>query len=89
MAISSCFLVTPSLGKSSGLTASMRAAQAKHYLPEEDLAKFPYKVLQFGSLSQVPKELQKFARPESRSSYFSNLLQATFCKRSQQRACFD
>jgi len=39
-------------------------ANAKHYLPEEDLMRFPYKVLQFGSLSQVPKDLQSFVRPE-------------------------
>ena len=39
-------------------------ANAKHYLPEEDLWKFPYKILQFGSLNQVPKDLQKFVRPE-------------------------
>ncbi|CAK8991920.1 unnamed protein product [Durusdinium trenchii] len=36
----------------------------KHYMPEEDLQKYPYKVLQFGSLSQVPKELQKFVLPQ-------------------------
>ena len=27
----------------------------------QDLQKYPYKVLQFGSLSKVPKELTKFA----------------------------
>lgn len=36
----------------------------KHYMPEEDLQKYPYKVLQFGSLSRIPKELRKFVLPE-------------------------
>eukprot|EP00434_Breviolum_minutum_P042695 symbB.v1.2.038019.t1/scaffold5782.1/size23658/1 len=36
----------------------------KHYMPAEDLQKYPYKVLQFGSLSRVPKDLRKFVLPE-------------------------
>eukprot|EP00439_Symbiodinium_sp_Y106_P041884 s4734_g5.t1 len=53
-------------------------ANAKHYLPKEDLPKFPYKILQFGCLSQVPKELQKFVRPECLQHEGPMLLFANF-----------
>lgn len=39
-------------------------ANAKFYMPEEDMFKFPHKLLQFGSMSNVPKDLQKFVRQE-------------------------